>query len=61
MMAYTADMEEQPKAKGRPPTPPEDKLVLRAMRLKPSQWAKVEEFGMPALRALIDRWKGPKK
>lgn len=50
-------MEAPKKPRGRPPTPPEEKLELRAMRLKPRQWAKIEEAGMEAFRKLIDRWR----
>ena len=53
-------MDEPKRKPGRPPVPPEDKLELRAMRLKPSQWAKVEQYGMDWLRKLIDRAKPPK-
>lgn len=54
-------METPKPARGRPPTPPEDKLELRAMRLKPAHWAKIEAMGgMVWLRRLIDRAKGPK-
>ncbi|MCR6481021.1 hypothetical protein NU688_33025 [Variovorax sp. ZS18.2.2] len=54
-------MEPDKKQRGRPPTPPEEKLELRAMRLKPAHWKKIEEFGMPWLRRLIERAKGPSK
>jgi hypothetical protein len=43
--------------RGRPPKPPGERLELRAMRLTPAQWAKVEFAGMPALREHIERWK----
>lgn len=52
---------DEPKNKGgRPPKPEEDRLVLRAIRLKPAHWAKVDEYGMEWLRKLIDRAKPPK-
>jgi len=53
-------MEQHKPPRGRPPTPPEDKLELRSIRLKPGQWAKVDEFGIEWLRRLIERAKGPK-
>jgi len=50
-----------PKPKrGRPPTPPEEALVLRSMRLKPRHWAKIDAYGVDWLRRLIDRAKPPK-
>lgn len=49
-------MEEKRKP-GRPPTPPEEKLVLRALRLKPAHWEKIDAAGMEALRKLIERWR----
>jgi hypothetical protein len=54
-------MEEPKKPRGRPPTPPEEKLELRAMRLKPSHWEKIDAAGMEAFRALIERWRPQKK
>lgn len=49
---------DEPKNKGgRPPKPDEDRLVLRAIRLKPAHWAKVDAAGMEELRKLIDRWR----
>jgi hypothetical protein len=53
-------MDEPKRPRGRPPTPPEEKLELRAMRLKTAQWAKVDAYGMAWLRKLIDRAKPPK-
>lgn len=47
------------KRPGRPPTAPEEQLVLRSIRLKPRQWAKVDAGGAEWLRALIDRAKVP--
>ena len=45
---------------GRPPKPPEERLLQRSIRLTPEQWEKVDAFGMAWLRALIQRAKGPK-
>jgi hypothetical protein len=46
---------EPKRTRGRPPAPPEEKLILRSIRLKAQQWAKVDEFGIEWLRKLIDR------
>lgn len=41
--------------RGRPPVASEDELVQKSVRLKPSQWAKIEDNGgQPWLRNLID-------
>jgi hypothetical protein len=53
-------MEQPKRPPGRPPTPPEEALVLRSIRLKPRQWAKVDAHGVDWLRGLIDRAKPPK-
>ena len=53
---------EQPKNPGgRPPVPPEQRLVQRSIRLTPAQWAKIDAAGLPALRKLLDRWRAPEK
>ena len=45
-----------PKTKrGRPPTPPEDKLILRSIRLTAAQWEKIDKHGADWLRKLIER------
>jgi len=46
--------------RGRPPTHPDEKLLLRSIRLTAGQWAKIDAQGMAWLRALIDRAKPPK-
>lgn len=47
-----------PKPKpGRPPTPPDQKLILKSIRLTAAQWAKVDANGADWLRALIDKAK----
>ena len=51
---------EQQKKLGAPPKPPEERLKQRSIRLKPAQWAKVDEYGLAWLRALIDKAKAPK-
>jgi hypothetical protein len=53
-------MDKPKRPPGRPPTPPEEALVLRSLRMKPRQWAKVDAHGVAWLRALIDRSKPPK-
>jgi len=40
---------------GRPPTPPEETLVARTIRLKPKHWAKIDANGMEWLRRGIER------
>ena len=49
------------KPKGRPPKPPDERLVQRSIRLTPAQWAKIDAAGLPALRKLLDRWRAPEK
>jgi hypothetical protein len=52
---------EEPKNKGgRPPVPPEERLIQRSIRLRAAEWAKVDEYGIEWLRALIRRAKPPK-
>ena len=46
--------------RGRPPVQPDQRLVLRTIRLTTAQWAKVDEFGMVWLRKLIERARPPK-
>lgn len=46
---------------GRPPTPPEQKLSQRSIRLTAAQWARIDQYGLPWLRTLIDRAKAPPK
>lgn len=57
---YTAAMMKDKKPMGRPKLDPEDKLELRAIRLNPGHWRKVDALGMEWLRALIERGKPPK-
>lgn len=45
---------------GRPPKDAECKLEQRSIRLLPRQWRKIEEAGMEALRAYLDRWRPSK-
>jgi hypothetical protein len=54
-------MDEPKRGRGRPPTPPQEKLVQRSIRLTPSQWAKVDANGINWLRALIQRAKSAVK
>lgn len=49
---------DEPKKRGRPPTRPEDRLLQRTVRLKPSTWEKIDRLGMEWLRKLIERAKG---
>jgi hypothetical protein len=48
-------MEQPTKPKGRPPKPPEQRLIQRSIRLTAAQWAKVESNGIDWLRRLITR------
>ena len=47
---------EKSRKPGRPPVPPDKKLVHRTLRLTRSQWAKIDLAGLPALRALLELW-----
>lgn len=53
-------MEDQKRGRGRPPTPPDERLEQRSIRLTAAQWAKIDANGVPWLRKLIDRAKLPK-
>lgn len=53
-------MDEPKRPRGRPPTPPEERLEQRSIRLTAAQWAKVDEYGMAWLRKLIEKAKPPK-
>jgi hypothetical protein len=48
-------MEEQKRARGRPPKPPDERLEQRSIRLTAAQWAKVDANGITWLRSLIQR------
>jgi hypothetical protein len=50
-------MEKPKRPRGRPPKDPSERLELRAMRLSPAQWAKIELAGIDELRKQIDKWK----
>lgn len=50
-------MENTKKAVGRPKKPDSDLLVQKSIRMTPAQWKKVDDAGIDALRALVDRWK----
>jgi hypothetical protein len=52
-------MEEPKRPRGRPPTPPEEQLVLRSIRLTPAMWEKIDKAGVEWLRKLIKRAKVP--
>lgn len=54
-------MEQEKRTRGRPPTPPNERLEQRSIRLTAAQWAKVDANGIPWLRALIQRAKGAPK
>jgi len=49
-------MEQQKKPIGRPRKPDLDRLILRSIRMTPSQWGKIDAAGANALRALIEKW-----
>ena len=51
---------EEKKKLGRPAIQPDQRLVLRSIRLSPAHWSKVDKYGLDWLRALIDRAKPPK-
>jgi hypothetical protein len=42
---------------GRPPKPPEERLVQKSVRLPPALWEKIERNGLDWLRAVIKRAK----
>lgn len=45
---------------GRPPKPPDERLVQRSIRLTPAQWAKFDAAGgIEWLRSLIQRARPP--
>jgi hypothetical protein len=44
---------------GRPPKPPEDRLIQRSIRLPPALWDKIDKGGLDWLRALVKRAKLP--
>ena len=48
-------MEEQKRGRGRPPTPLDEKLEQRSIRLTAVQWAKVDANGIGWLRKLIEK------
>jgi hypothetical protein len=48
---------EEKKSRGRPPAPPDEKLVLRSIRLTRPHWAKIDAAGMEAFREYIARWR----
>jgi hypothetical protein len=49
----------EPRPRGRPPTPPEERLIVRSIRLTAAQWAKLDKLGMVWLRKAINRAKPP--
>ena len=50
-------MEPQKKPLGRPRKTDAERMVLRSIRMTPSQWEKIDTAGADALRALVDKWK----
>lgn len=51
---------EQPKLKrGGQPKPEAERLVQRSIRLLPAHWEKIDAYGLPWLRKLIERAKPP--
>jgi hypothetical protein len=57
---YNRRMEPTKKPRGRPPTPPDEKLEQRSIRLNPRHWAMIDRYGVEWLRKLIDKAKVPK-
>lgn len=54
-------MTTEPKRAGRPPTPPDQALTQRSVRMTQSQWAKFERCGgQPWLRELVEKAKEAK-
>jgi hypothetical protein len=53
-------MEQEKRPRGRPPKPPEEQQVQRAIRLTPALWEKIDRNGLDWLRALIKRAKEPR-
>jgi len=52
-------MEQTKNKGGRPPVPPEQRLVQRSIRLPPDLWAKIDAHGLEWLRAVIRRARPP--
>lgn len=44
------------KTVGRPKKPNSDLLVQKSIRMTPAQWRKIDEAGIAALRALVEKW-----
>jgi len=53
-------MEQPKRPRGRPPTPADEKLVQRSIRLTAGQWEKIDAYGLAWLRRIIDKSKPPK-
>jgi hypothetical protein len=49
------------KKMGRPPKPPEERMIQRSVRLPPELWEKIDRNGLDWLRALVKRAKEPPK
>ena len=57
---HSCRMNTDPKPKGRPPKPADERLVQRSIRLTPAQWAKFDAAGgIEWLRGLIQRARPP--
>lgn len=54
-------MDEPKRPRGRPPKPPEERLVQRTIRLTPDLWEKIDRYGTLWLRGVIKRAKPPSK
>jgi hypothetical protein len=54
-------MEQEKRPRGRPPTPPDERLVQRSIRMTAAQWEKIDLGGIQWLRSLVDRAKKPTK
>ena len=52
-------MEQPKRPPGRPRTYQDEPLIQRSIRLRPTDWAKIDEYGMDWLRRLIAKAKPP--
>lgn len=59
-VTYTPTMEQSKNKGGRPPLPPDERLVQRSIRLPRPLWDKIDAHGLEWLRAVIKRARPPK-
>jgi hypothetical protein len=52
-------MQSTKRPRGGQPKPDEERLVQRSIRLLPVHWEKIDAYGLPWLRKLIERAKPP--